>query len=236
MERSYIADTTPHRLARGARKPDAFLRYLKGEQVPWGTAAVRSPVRWALEHHSAFVRTFQSPLFELLQLGDDRDALINFSRDLYAQGRVSVELIHRSMGKSKLAAKRKIYVSLWSNPKDVLAVRHTAEPDALCLILIALKANAGRNHEHQCLTVCAEWLQSWVEQIGPHENLVMLMLQTLAERLPECKPLVENNAWRTLRVDLADPCFSPSFEETMREALIKSLLTPPIAKRERKSL
>lgn len=211
LERSYIAETNPQRLERGTRKPDAFLRYVKGKQVPRERGSKDSPVRWALDRHPAFVRAYQSPLFELLQLDNDRDRLIEFSRDLLDRRRVADDVIYRTMRKSSLGVKKRLYVPLWSNPEEVVALRNVIEPDALCLILIALKAKANRAHEHHCLAICAEWLQAWAEQVRPYEDLVDLMLRVLAEGVPACAPLLGyDGKWRTLRVDSSDPCFHPS--------------------------
>lgn len=230
LERRYIADTAPQRLERGVRKPDSFLRYIKGVQVPRGPSAVRSPVRWALEHHPAFALAYKSPLFELLRLSDRRNDLIDFARVIYDQSQVSDELLSCTIKKSERWARRRLYSPIWNHPRNVLGLRRKPEPDALCLILIALKANSGHVHENPCLRICAEWLQEWVKQTKPHENLVACMLQTLSECLPGCKALVEGGAWKTLKVDLADLCFEPSPEETMREALMKSLLKPPTSR------
>lgn len=227
LERRYISDTAPQRLVGGVRKPDAFLRYLRGEQVPRDENSDRSPVRWALEHHTAFVETYRSPLFELLQLGDALDDLVEFTRDLEAHRGISADLISLTLRRTALATKRRLHVPLWSTPKDVVALRHIAKPDALCLILIALKANVGRAHEHQCLAVCAEWLQEWTKQVNPHEDLRELMLQTLAEHLPSCR-LFLNGGCRTFTVNLSDPCFATSPEDAMREVLLRACLKSPV--------
>jgi len=180
-----------------------------------------------MENHPAFAKTYESPLFKLLKLGADPVALIDFSRDLYKEAGISSELLSKTMRKSHLVAKSRHPLPIWSEPRDVVNLRHIADADALCLILIALKANLGRAHETQCLAMCAEWLRAWVEQLEPHEDMVGYMLQTLTECLPACKSLTQADAWRTLKVDLADPCFTPSPGEAMLEALIKSPPKPP---------
>lgn len=217
-----VAETTYKDQHSGKRKLVAFLRYSKGRQVPRGTSATGGPLQWAMENHPAFAKTYESPLFKLLKLGADPVALIDFSRNLYKEAGVSSELLSKTMRKSHLMAKSHHLVPIWSEPRDVVKLRHIAEPDALCLILIALKANSGRTHETQCLAICAEWLRAWVEQLEPHEDLVGYMLQTLSECLPACKSLTQADAWKTLKVDLTDPCFMPSPGEAMLEALIKS--------------
>lgn len=78
-------------------------------------------------------------------------------------------------------------------------------------------------------------LQMWVEQVEPHESLVACMLQTLTECVPECKTLVQGDAWKNLKVDLADPCFMPPPEEAMREERLKFLRQPLILGHSRKS-
>lgn len=231
LERLYIGYIAPQRLGHGTRKPDAFSRYLKVEQVPWGENSARSPVRWALEHHAAFAEAYRSPLFELLQLGDTRDELIAFTRALDEHNRISADLISQTMRKSTLAWKRRFYTPLWSTPKDVLALRRIVKLDALCLILVALKASASIAHERQALAICSEWLQEWSGKLNPHEKLRDLMLQTLAEHVPCCQFLM-GDKWRTFKVDLSDPCFAQSPAEAMREAHLK-LLLPPRSSRDR---
>lgn len=235
LERSYIEETAPHRLENGGCKTGAFLRYAKVQQVPRGPSASGSPIRWALDHHPAFAQIFDSPLFELQHLGDDQEALISFSRNLYFEGRVSPSLLSLSLRKIELAIKIRLAVPLWSRPEHVFRLREASEPDALCMILIAMKADRDSSNSHQYLPICAEWLQSWVKDSEPHEDLVALMLQTLAEWLPMCKALGENNTWKYLRVDLAEPCFAPSPEELQREAFQNSLRESLIAKRQPKS-
>lgn len=225
LERLYIGDIAPQRLGHGTRKPDAFIRYLKGKQVPRNESSTRSPVRWALENHAAFAEAYRSPLFELLQLGDTLDELVTFTRALEEHNRISTDLISRTMRKSTLARKRRLYVPLWSTPKDVLALRHIVKLDALCLILVALKASVGLAHERQGLAICSEWFQEWTSKLNPHEELQELMLQALAEHVPSCQLLV-GGKWRTITVNLSDPCFAQSPGEAMREAHLKSLLPP----------
>ncbi|PIF89387.1 hypothetical protein CLU86_0254 [Acidovorax sp. 62] len=231
LERTYIAAVAPERLERGVRKPDAFLRYRKADQAPRGVTALHSPVRWALKHHPAFARTYESPLFELLTLGHDPDTLIQFSRDIHTLNRVTNELLSLTMPMKALISLHRFHGPLWKAPKSVVALRHVAEPDALCLILIALKANSGGANEQPCLAIAGEWLRNWIIKVEPHENLIECMLQTLAECVPETKALVQGDAWKTLALDLSSPCFLTSREELLIEGLRSLWLRTPCSTR-----
>ena len=222
LERSYLAEVAPERLERGVRKPDSFLRYYKAKQVPRGVTTLHSPVSWALTHHPAFARTYDSPLFELLTLGCDPDTLIHFSRDIHTQKRITNEVLSLTMPTKALIGLHRFYAPLWKDPKSVVALRNVAEPEALCLILIALKANSGGVNEHHCLTITAEWLRNWIIKVVPHENLIACILQTLAECVPEAKALIKGDAWKTVAVDLSSSCFLPSREQELIK-IIRSL-------------
>lgn len=231
LERSYIAEVAPERLERGVRKPDAFLRYRKADQAPRGVTALHSPVRWALKHHPAFARTYESPLFELLTLGHDPDTLIQFSRDIHTQKRVTSDVLSLTMPPKDLIGLHRFHTPLWKAPKSVVALRHVAEPDALCLILISLKANSGSSNEHHCLAITAEWLRNWIIKVEPHEDLIVSLLQTLAECVPETRALVQGDAWKTVAVDLSSPCFLPSPEQQLIAGLRSLWLRTPCGTR-----
>lgn len=206
LERTYIRETNPARFRTMTRKPDAFLRYAKGRQVPRGRECEGSPVNWAVARYPNFSRWHTSPFFEALLLDEGRETLIQFTRDLWSQGRLCDDIIGQTMRKSALAAKRRLYVPIWSSPRDVVALRQVVDLDALCLILIALKANSGEPDERQCLLICAEWLQSWIEQSRPNEQLKNLMLQALGTSVPALARLFAGSPpWSTLKVDLTDP-------------------------------
>lgn len=216
LERAYIQDTNPVRFLTMVRKPDAFLRYAKGGQIPKGMGHEGSPVSWAAARYPIFGRWHASPFFDALLLNKEEETLIRFTRELWAQKRIRNEIIHMTMRKPALAVRLRLHVPIWSSPRSVVALRQVVDLDALCLILVALKANLGRPDERQCLLICAEWLQGWIEQSRPQEHLKKMMMQVLAAYVPALARLfADSTPWDTLRVDLADPCFHSRWPEEL---------------------
>lgn len=210
LERSYIQEVNPSRLEKSARKPDAFLRYAKGKQVPKGATVIGSPVWWAMQRSQAFVRTYESPLFELLLLGDGEEGLATFSCGIYKRERVSQDVMRIAKCYSMLPSFCSWKVVLWDNAKAIEPLRYVADLDALVLILIALRASSGEPDEFQCLCICAEWLQGWVNAFEPNAHLKELMVANLALYIPSLAKRLQDpeGGWQTMRVDLADPCFA----------------------------
>lgn len=209
LERAYIQDTNPERFHMMVRKPDAFLRYVNGQQIPKGMEYEGSPVRWAAEHYPGFRRAYESPLFDALLLENDIETLSRFTRDvLWRQARLSRDVAHKTMRKVDLGIRLRFSMPVWYSPGDIVEIRSLVDLDALCLILISLKSNLNQPRERPCLLVCAEWLQAWIRLSQPNMKLKNLMLQALAEHIPALARLfVSSPPWDTLKVDFTDECF-----------------------------
>ena len=219
LERRYIQDTDPERFATMTRKPDAFLRYSKGVQIPKSKTPQSSPVSWASSRYPVFKRWHSSAFFEAMSISEDREELINFTRELWARERIPKEIILKTMRKSELAPRLRHHAPIWGSPSTVVSIRHVVDLDALCLILLALKSNIGMTSERQCLLILAEWLQNWIEHLCPNEELQKMMMHVLVEHVPTLgKLFAEPLSWKTLKVDLTHDCFK---SWRLREAAVK---------------
>lgn len=204
LERTYIADTNPKRFETMIRKPDAFLRYANGEQLPRGAECEGSPIQWAKQRFPNFERIYNAPLFEVLPLSTEHEALTHFTNHiLWRENRINREICQKTPYKHTLSTRLRYQFPIWSTPRDVVTLKNCADLDALCLILVALKFNLKTEKENLCTLICAEWMQAWVVKTQPSMKVTALMLKVLGKYVPALDRLFdETSTWRSVKVDL----------------------------------
>lgn len=192
LEIEFIQDTRPERLIPGFRSPEAFKRYARGTQVPSGEEKTGSPVAWALPLYEEFRREYQSPFFELMSLGKNRNEVVQFSHHLFMRRRILGGVPYNLSCPEGIVRIEFEREACWHTPEEVSALPSCSRLDALCLLLIAFLCNIGTTDEGRCARLCLEWFECWrrKQEVALVEQL---MIHVLSERVPDFEPYLSTH-------------------------------------------